>query len=514
MLCSARHWLVITWVVAACLWWQNAHAAQEEKASEEVLRLTKLLASPDAKVRLASVALLGDLADAARTRQIRDPSDSPLPALRETAAPELIKLAEDPNPAVRRMAVLAIGKIRAPGDEASKVWLRALQDPDAAVRRVVPEALLAYFSRALEIGAAPSTPAHLIPGQQFYEDIAAVAKPVQACLRSGDNEVTNKTLRALDVLLDTVERTPDLRPGDQPLITEAATAPYRQAILKAAEALRSFLQPAVAVLQQPPTSNQRLAANFIEDLARLCDPRPDILDRKEEGKRLRGRMVRTDIGTEGVDALKLLKDGLREALPTLIELATQPPVCVQLVVLDALEVYGPEAAPAVPAVRLELRNHDRFVRWAAARTLAKIGPAENNLPTVLGLAELVRDDDLDVATSACDFLAESFAQDAGPAVPALAWAAQSQERELQYAAVHALASVVSAIKAEARAAVPGLIVALKSSDLKTRQATPPILGQLGPEAEAALPALQEALSDSDLEVRQSAAKAILRIRGQ
>jgi HEAT repeat protein len=509
--CSLLALVVLTGI--AC---QPASAQDDNKPAELVNRLVKDLGSGDASVRLAAAALLGDIADGTRGQRGRDRLDVPPELLRDSAGPELAKLAADPEPAVRRMAVLALGKVHAAGDLAVPAWSRALQDSDAAVRQAVPEALRSWFKRGVEIGRSISTPGDLLPAEQFFQDITIVAPTVRAALASSDKTVVLKTLQALEGLLDSMERTPDLKgTGVDPLIiTEAVTEPLRSLLPKVAEALRSFLPEILNVVRQPPTENQRQAALVIEKLARPIDPRTDPLERREGGPRIRGRFLQRDLGAEGAAALKILKEGLDEIVPALIPLVSQPPICVQLALLDTLEVLGPEAKPAVPAIRIELRNPDRFVRWAAARALSRIGPVDDNLPTILGLAELVKDDDLDVATSAADYLGDDWAKYAVAAVPALSCAAMSEERELQYAAVIALSHIVATIKGEARAAVPGLVVALGSSDLKTRQAVPPILGELGPEAQAALPALQKALDDEDLDVRLQSAKAMLKIRGQ
>src|SRR5262245_28247197 len=108
---SAVRWLLVLSVLA-CAFSQAVEAAQEDVNAQEIGRLTKLLESPDPTVRLAAAAALGDMADTARISRNLDRADSPLPALRETAAPALIKLIGDPDTAVRRMAVLAIGKVR------------------------------------------------------------------------------------------------------------------------------------------------------------------------------------------------------------------------------------------------------------------------------------------------------------------------------------------------------------------------------------------------------------------
>src|SRR5262249_23211141 len=68
---------------------------------------------------------------------------------------------------------------------------------------------------------------------------------------------------------------------------------------------------------------------------------------------------------------------------------------VRLAGLDILEALGPAAMPAGPAVVKALDDPNRFVRWAAARALGKIGAAEP-ARAVPALARLLREGDDDL----------------------------------------------------------------------------------------------------------------------
>src|SRR6266404_563756 len=67
--------------------------------------------------------------------------------------------------------------------------------------------------------------------------------------------------------------------------------------------------------------------------------------------------------------------------------------------IDVLEALGQEAAPAAPSLVRALADPDRFVRWAAARTLGQLAP-EQAATAVPGLARLLSDADLDLRVAA------------------------------------------------------------------------------------------------------------------
>jgi HEAT repeat protein len=177
--------------------------------------------------------------------------------------------------------------------------------------------------------------------------------------------------------------------------------------------------------------------------------------------------------------------------------------------LEQLVRAGASPHPeAVPALIRALSDPDRFVRWAAARTLgwySREKPAEPDR-AVPALAHLLADGDLDVRLIAAATL-EIYGPAAGAAVDALIKSTQAGDNEIRQAAMRALLAVGK----KGQKAIPTLIGLLTNSEEAVRQAAAETLGQFGPAARAALPALRRALHDSDRNVRRAASEAIVNI---
>jgi HEAT repeat protein len=167
-----------------------------------------------------------------------------------------------------------------------------------------------------------------------------------------------------------------------------------------------------------------------------------------------------------------LLDALGAPMATLATGAYHPDVHVRLAVIDILESLGPAATPAARALVRALSDPDRFVRWAAARTLGKIAPAESE-SVVPPLARLLGDPDLDVRMAAAAAL-ERYGPAAGPAVPELTAALKARDENFRLSAICALRS----IGLEARTAIPALNAAATDPDPRVRQLAIELLGKL------------------------------------
>jgi hypothetical protein len=196
---------------------------------------------------------------------------------------------------------------------------------------------------------------------------------------------------------------------------------------------------------------------------------------------------------------------IEATLSTVPKNLRDPDVAVRLAALDYLEMLGPDAAPAAPAIIAALRDPNLFVRWAATRVLGKIGPVNLN-ESIPALARLLADPDLDVRVTAAAVL-EHFGKDAAPAADAIARAVNRGDAEFRIAALRAL----PAIGPRAADHVPAVVMALNHPDERVRRAAAIVLGRLGPAARSAEPALRRALGDKDAEVRRNASDALLDI---
>src|SRR5262249_21320262 len=159
--------------------------------------------------------------------------------------------------------------------------------------------------------------------------------------------------------------------------------------------------------------------------------------------------------------------------------------------IQVLETLGPTAAPAIPMLVETLHDPDRFVRWAAARALGKIGTqaAEAAVPR---LTEQLLDPDVDLRLAAATAL-EQFGPASRGAVPLLARLVRGTgEPDLRLEAIRVLEVVGCP---DAVPAVPVLAAVLTDRDARIRQAAAKVLGRFGPAARDAVDALQQARND-------------------
>jgi HEAT repeat protein len=201
----------------------------------------------------------------------------------------------------------------------------------------------------------------------------------------------------------------------------------------------------------------------------------------------------------------VLRNALRGVVHDLAKLLSHQDERVRLAAVYAFESLRLDAGPAVEALVVALHDRDSFVRWGAARTLAKMAPAESK-KAVAGLVSAIKDPNGDVRVTALVALGR-FGPAAVPVVGALTEALKGSEVETRILAAQAL----EAVGREAAASVPALVDALTSPEAKLRIASARALGRIGPDANAVVGPLQKALSDPDGDVRLAASEALLLI---
>jgi HEAT repeat protein len=213
---------------------------------------------------------------------------------------------------------------------------------------------------------------------------------------------------------------------------------------------------------------------------------------------------------------------IQSTLPAVVAGLSDPNVRARLAAVEVLETMSIDAVPAIPALVNSLGDRDRFVRWAAARTLGRLAPRSPEL-VVPAIARLVTDGDLDVEVAAATAL-ERYGPAAVAAVPTLGLRASSGDSDIRIAAMKAL----EAIGTDAAPALPSVALNLipkgraerdqqREPDpgplppARARLAAADTLGRFGKLATPAIPVLQSALNDIDSDVRRAASEAILKI---
>ena len=235
----------------------------------------------------------------------------------------------------------------------------------------------------------------------------------------------------------------------------------------------------------------------------------------DESNQVDGRSRRVDVVALDADEsdkspFDPLDEGLRHATGSLIKvLASSSDAKVRLTAVEDIELLGPAiaaySATVGDAVVLALRDSDRFVRWAAARAIGKLGfvsPAKAVGP----LAAMLLDSDFDLQMVAISTLA-TYGPDAGDAVPNLVRAVERGDSDVRANAMRTLAIIGT----DTQPAVAASIRALTDDKPATRKQAADLLGRFGAKAKAAVPALKSATEDADPDVRRAAAQAILNI---
>jgi HEAT repeat protein len=309
---------------------------------------------------------------------------------------------------------------------------RAFKDPSLEVRRLGVEAL----------EQATETLHNLVRNPRFYRP---------AMEETTNQEQLESEWTALLPLMEALK-------ARGPLLCQALLDPDRKIRLLAGQALEGLAASRHQLSQRAASAGITLAA-----LGQHRSHKPAV---GEEVQTVAYPPPAPETETDP------LLDGLRTTFPALMVEVYDPDVRARRRAIDVLETLGPEAAPAAPALVRALEDPDRFMRWAAARTLRKIGPVEP-ATAVPALERLLNDRDLDVCLAAVATL-QRYGPAAKSALPSLTRALIDQEPELRLAALRALRS-------------------------------------MGPEACPAIPAVKDARTDADARVRQLAEEVLRKL---
>jgi HEAT repeat protein len=385
---------------------------------------------------------------------------------------------------VRELAARTLGRINADPVAAAAALDVLLKDGDPHLRAAAGEALVALVATALRLD-----PSHVggVGGHEDAVRAACAAVPVaSAGLADASVEVRRHCAEALTGAAEALAA----------LVSDTAAADevedwtgYQHAI----EQERTVLQPLAAALRGRCGELARaggdgdvqvrvLARHAVESIAAA---RVGMLRRASSAVAAPDGVG--DTASARRSAAYLLEDpllgGLREALPALVAGIGDADVKGRRASIDALEVMGRQAVSAAPALVGALSDRDRFVRWAAARALGQVRPA-NAEAVVVPLARLLTDPDDDLRLAAAASLG-AYGSAARAALPALVEAAQSREPELRVAAMRALESIGS----DDTAALSVLNAALGDSDGRVRQAAAEALQKVNAPRREAVDAL-------------------------
>lgn len=441
-----------------------------------------LLKRGDEPTQAAVIGLLAETGLAAQERGVRR-------TVVRGFGPDLVRLAKRGSPAVREAAARALGWVNPTVDVAVSALGELSEAPEPEVRLAAAEGFLALMRNTARMGRRGTAGAvALAPAEVAAAGSAVVPAAAKGLydpdgrVRQVSAEVVREAAAALAALV------PDpRRPYD---------AEDRKAYAQEVEREQVELLPLAAALQGrgpalgnvlgDPEPEVRLAAR--RALAELAQAR----------ERLQRRQASAGAAPAAADRAALPLTALTAALE-------DPDVQARLSALDVLETLGAAAAPAAPALVKALSDPNRFVRWAAARTLGKLAPAEAET-AVPALAQLLGDGDTDLRQAAASAL-RAYGPAARAAVPALTAAVSGPDVPVRLLAIAALEQIWPG----AESAVPVLSAVLYDRDARVRQAAAHALGRFGPSARDALEALQTTLNDSSAEVRTAAHDALLHI---
>jgi HEAT repeat protein len=199
--------------------------------------------------------------------------------------------------------------------------------------------------------------------------------------------------------------------------------------------------------------------------------------------------------------------GLQGTLKTMIADLSDPDYRVRLAAVDVLETLGERAEPAIPALVNALGDHNKFVRWASARTLGRLSPRRPS-EVVPGVARLLNDrEDPSVRITAA-YALEQYGPDAKAAVPHLAHVINRGDKDYIIAILH----TIQGIGTDAAPALPNVAWVLRDRAQPTsvRVEAAQTLGRFGALAKDQLPTLRDLMvNDPNEAVRNAASTAVL-----
>ena len=494
-----------------------ARAAIGKKFKEAV---DKVIKTGNADARLALADMLGEMGTEARSLE---PGN--LYGLGRALTPELIHLTKDSNPAVRAAAARALGRVFPDPAEAAPAIVAVLKKGSPLERESAAQGLVNLIQVVYALHRTGRAQIGVEPNKKDVIDAARwVVKEAPAGLADSNPRVRTLTL---DAILKSLQAFREQIPEP---VAEKEFPPHGA---KLTEADRKTIRTYQDIVQKDVDAFKPL----IEDLVKLGTPLARLVNAPSSRVRLDARKALEAIGQARLRLLRFitsvptlpnetgvsaplrpvsqkapadpvaeLAEAVEPGLHIIARGLRDPLVANRLAAVEFLESLEDAAKPAIPVLVEALGDPNRFIRWAAARALGKMGPERTGL-VVPAVATLLRDRDVDVAKQAAWTL-QVYGDKAVAAVPALAQAAALGDPEVCIAAMTSLSTMSPAVAAPA---VPALITAVANRDYDVRKAAAETLGKIGSRAREAVPALRVALRDDNASVRRAASDAILSI---
>ncbi|HYV34424.1 MAG TPA: HEAT repeat domain-containing protein [Gemmataceae bacterium] len=486
--------------------------AARQKIGQRLEEIIKTVVSKgDSTSKLAAASLLGEMGTSVRAL---DPLDKR--GFARHLAPNLIQLSKSEDAKVRQAAARALAKV----DPEPKAAVQALKDllesSQLADRQSAAQALGDVVATIIDLQKKGR------PGGEsvitVYDVIICANEAVLAagpCFDDKDLLVRRNGLQTISYATTALN---DLVPlPEKPELLPPPSGPYTDRQLKQLRELHMVLANEAKMfgpLEEALKGQGQNIANMLDDpdvelrlwsrkaLEQMAAARNKIKRRQESVPPLPGDPPLSKTLPDP------LKAGLEPGIMKIAKHTTDPDKKVRMASLQFLEAMEDAAVPAIDTIIAALKDSNKFIRWAAARTLGKIGPDYHADKTVPALAALMNpQEDSDVREVTASAL-RKFGAAAKPALPQLIKLLNIGEAEAQEAIIKAITAIGGP---ETTPAIPALIKSLDSRNVNVRKLAAEALGRMGPLAVSAIPALTDHLQDEDATVRIAISDALLNI---
>ncbi len=498
----------------------------------------KILTTGEPVARVAILVYLSETAGEAR-RSV--PPNRALIQLCQQFGPQVIRATRDANSDVAQTAIRTLGQIQANPAETLPVLENLLKSPDPSLRRASAESLLGG-AQVITTALRESTTDDLATNRAEFRNAGRLyALAAAQGLNDPVPAVRGRLIEALSVLASALKDDAKILGATgqqgygpfladfQKIVTQLPPLDFQrdtEGRLHLLEIIKDVDQARVSLAGiKPPDPIPGPPVNPIPGVpgtpgvpgpggplplppAELPSLAPVDSIRRPQSSQQRSSATIQPVFWQVPEALKPLTPAqLRPTLDTLVVGLKDKDDEARLVSIEALAALGDQALPVLGNLLEATNDSNRFVRWAALRTLGRLQPNEPER-VVPVLAEHLLEADLDVRKVAALAIAR-YGPKATAAVTPLARSIVRGDAEYRLQAFRAL----EAIGTEASPALPAIASNVTNSDHDLRLGAVQLLGRFGPLAASHARVIETALSDPEPDIRKAAAVALLRIKG-